>query len=295
MDLLARFADWLNGLLTPVVVPVFVWLNSLANALGRVVLAPFAVLPGWLSATLAAAVTGVLFLVVFKYTSPQRAIKRVRADIKANLLALKLFKDNTSAVMQAQGRVFAGAGRLLVLSLVSVLVMLLPAGLILGQLGLWYQARPLRVGEEALVTLRLNPDPQAGWPDVALEPTGAAEVLVGPVRVRDKREVCWTVRAREDGYHRLAFRVGDRAFDKELAVGDGFMRVSAMRPGWDLEEVLRHPDEEPFRPDSPVRSIDIEYPERPSLVSGTDWWIGYWFVVSLIAGFCFRGWLKVNI
>ena len=72
---------------------IVVWLNALANALGRL-LAPIGQLPGWLSATLVAAATGVLLLLVYKYTSHQRAIKAVRNDIKANLLAVKLFKDS---------------------------------------------------------------------------------------------------------------------------------------------------------------------------------------------------------
>ena len=40
---------------------------------------------------------------------------------------------------------------------------------------------------------------------------------------------------------RLAFEVDGRAADKELAVGDGYMRVSARRPGWDWSEALMHP------------------------------------------------------
>ena len=43
--------------------------------------------------------------VVFKYTSNQRAIKRARDDIKAHLLALKLFKENTRVIFRAQGRI----------------------------------------------------------------------------------------------------------------------------------------------------------------------------------------------
>ena len=53
---------------------------------------PWLCLPGWLSATAVAAVTGVLLLVVFKYTSNQAAIKRVRNDINANLLTLEAFQ-----------------------------------------------------------------------------------------------------------------------------------------------------------------------------------------------------------
>src|SRR4029077_13392403 len=126
-----------------------VWLNAAANACASVLLAPLALLPGWLSATLVAAVTGVLMFIILNHTSNQRAIKRARATIKANLLALSLFKDSASVSLRSQGRILLGAAALLVLAIVPMLVMLVPMCLVLGQLALWYQTRPLRVGEEA--------------------------------------------------------------------------------------------------------------------------------------------------
>jgi hypothetical protein len=274
---------------------VVVWLNAVANALGRWLLAPIGVMPGWLSATLVGAVTGVLFLAIFKYTSNQRAIKRVKDDIKANLLALKLFKDSASVALRAQGRIFLGAFQLLVLALVPMLVMVVPVLLILGQLALWYQARPLQVGEDAVVTLKLNGDAESSWPDMRLEPTPAVETTIGPVRVRSQREICWNIQARAGGYHCLLFHVGDQTGDKELAIGDGFMRVSTLRPGWRWSDVLLNPWEKPFGRDSPIESIAIDYPKRSSWTSGTNSWVIYWFVVSMVAGLCFRRLLNVNI
>ena len=86
---------------------IAVWLNAGANFAGRYLLAPLGALPGWLSATAVAAVTGVLLLAVFKYTSNQRAIERVRNDIDAHLLALKLFNDSPLVALEAQGRVLS--------------------------------------------------------------------------------------------------------------------------------------------------------------------------------------------
>jgi hypothetical protein len=270
-------------------------LNAPANFLGRWLLAPLGALPGWLSATATAAVTGVLLLAVFKYTSDQRAIHRVRNEIDANLLALKLFKDSARVALRAQGRILLGASRLFVLAVVPMLVMAIPVTLMLGQLSLWYQARPLHVGEDSVITLALGGVGRSPLPAVNLEPTEALEVAAGPVRVRSRREVCWSVKARQPGRHRLAFRVGDRTVAKELAIGDGFMRVSAERPGWDASSILMNPWEEPFRPGDPIRSIAIAYPERPSWTSGTGYWVAYWFVVSMVAAFCFRGALGVKI
>jgi hypothetical protein len=274
---------------------VVAWLNVAANAPGRFLLAPVGVLPGWLSATLVAAASGVVLLIVFKYTSHQRAIKEVRDDIKAHLLALRLFKDNVRVTLRAQGRILLGALWLMVLAVLPMLVMLVPVCLMLGQISLWYQARPLRVGEEAVLTMTLNGDADSAWPDVYLHPTNAAEVTLGPVKVLSKRELCWNLKARETGYHRLVFQAGGRAVEKELAIGDGYMRVSIQRPGWSWSDALLHPAEPPFGPDSPVRSVEIEYPQRASWTSGTNSWVIYWFIVSLVAALFFRRFFNVSM
>lgn len=272
-----------------------IWLNSAANATGRLLLAPIAILPGWLSATLAAVGTGILALIAFKYTSNQRAIKRVRDDIKANLLALSLFKDNIAVSLKAQGRICVSAFKLLVLAVVPMLVMIVPMSLMLGQLALWYQARPLAVGDESVVTLKLFEKAGSAWPEVRLEPTSAIETTLGPVRVRSERLLCWGIRARENGLHRLAFTVAGKTIEKELAVGDGFMRTSPLRPEWNWTDALLYPWEKPFPPDSPIQSIEIEYPTRDSWTSGSDSWVVYWFVASMLAALVFRRVFNVNL
>jgi hypothetical protein len=281
----------MNGGLTQLAV----WLNALANALGRVLLAPIAFLPGWLSATMVACVTGVLLLAMFKYTSNQRAVKRARDSIKANLLALKLFKDSTSTVFKAQGGILLGAGRLFLLSLVPMLVMAVPVILLMSQLGLWYQARPLGIGEETVLAVRMAGDAEAAWPNVSLEPNDAIEVKLGPVRVLSQRSVFWNIVGREPGPSQIVVRAGDVTAAKELAIGDGIMRTSIQRPGWHWSEVVLHPSERPFDAESPVQSIEIDYPPRDSWTSGTNTWIVYWFIASMVAAFCFRPWLNVNI
>jgi hypothetical protein len=271
------------------------WINLPANALGRIVLAPIAYLSGWLSATIVAVVTGVLLLIAYKYTSNQRAIKHARAGIKANLLALKLFKDSPLVALRAQGGILAGALRLLILSIVPMLVMALPVLLVLAQLSLWYQARPLRVGEEALLTARLRAEGTNPLSAVQLRPTDAVEVLIGPARIESERAVCWTIRAAHDGDHRLTLMVGDQPVDKELCIGDGPMRLSSQRPGWRWSDILLYPAERPFDTSSSVDSIEIAYPATSSWTSGTDWWVIYWILASMLAAFALRGPLGIHI
>lgn len=272
-----------------------VWLNQGANVCASILLAPLAVLPGWLSTTLVAAVTGVLMLGTFKLTSNQRAVKRVRNEIKANLLALSLFRDSVLVGLRLQGRVLRGAGRLFTLALVPMLVMMVPTCLLLGQLAAWYQARPLRVGEESVVTLYLAGGPGEALPEVQLAPCAAFAVTVGPVRVAQPRMVCWSLRAGQAGYHRLAFEVRGQTFTKDLAIGDGFMRLSPFRPAWRWLDVARYPCETPFGVDSVVQGIELAYPERRSWTAGSSSWLPYWLVASMAFAWLMRPWLKVHL
>jgi uncharacterized membrane protein (DUF106 family) len=276
-------------------VQLITWLNVVTNAIGGLLLAPVAAVSGWLSITVISAALGVLLLVIFKYTSNQMAIGRVRDDIKANLLAVKLFKDSISVTFRSQARVFAGSFKLLFYAIVPMLVMIVPVCLILAQMGLWYQARPLKPSDEpVIVKLKLNNNIDT-LPQVTLKSLPAARTMIGPVRVFSKKEIYWKIKPIEDGYHPLIFHVGDRQYEKQLAIGDGFMRVSPKRPGPDFSDILLYPLEKPFAPDSAVYSISIDYPVRDSRISGTDWWIVYFFIASMIFAFLFKPLLKVRI
>ena len=274
---------------------IVLWLNSFATSMASIVLAPIAWLPGWLSATLIAVVTGIVMLIVFKYTSNQVALKQTRNQIKANLLALSLFKEELRVCLRAQVSLLWQAGRLLLLSLKSVLVMTVPMGLALGQLGLWYQARPVTVGEETIVTVHLAAAATDAIRQIQLNPHPAVRVTIGPVRVFAKNMVCWNIQTAEPGRQTLTFRIGEQEFTKELAIGQGFMPVSLSRPSMDISAMLLHPREQPFERNSLVQSIDVTYPKRNSWTCGSDWWMLYWFVVSMIVAFVARPVLKVAL
>lgn len=274
---------------------IVTWLNVPLNAAGKLLTAPVAAVPGWLSNTVISAAMGVILLVLWKYTSNQDAIGLVKDDIKANMLALKLFKDSISVTLQAQGRVFKGAGGLLFHAIRPMLVVTVPICLILAQMGLWYQARPLQPGEEALVVMKLNGNVDSAWPNVSIACMPAAEVTIEQTRVFSKRQIYWKIKARENGLNNIVFQVDNEQVEKELAIGNGFMRVSLHRPGWHWFDILEHPSEKPFGPDSIVQSISIKYPDRLSRTSGTGWWVAYFFVASMVFAFVAKPFLKVRI
>ncbi len=273
-------------------VSIAAFVNSIMNALFRPLAGIMETVPGWLSNYIFSWIFGVVAIVLFKYTSNQDAIGKVRDNIKAQMLAMKLFKDSMAVTLKVQARLLSGSMLLLLHSLRPMLVMIIPFTLVLSQLGLWYQARPLMPGEQTIIMIKVDP---SVIDDVKLQSLPGAKITAGPVTAIDKNEINWQIEATETGTHEIIFRIADETFAKELLVGEGIVRLSSVRPGADLGQMLMYPEEEPFAADSPVKSISLQYPDRVSYTSGTDWWIGYFFVVSLIAALIFKPVLKVKI
>ncbi len=271
------------------------WLNTGMNTLFGLLRGPMAAVPAWLSLTVVSSVLGVVLLVLFKYTSNQAAIGRVRDRIKARLLGMKLFKDNIPVVLKSQVQVFGSAAMLLVHSVPPILVMALPFCLVLGQLGVWYQAKPLETGEQALITMQLFSPENASLPSVSLMPTEAVKIIAGPSRVPSRQQVYWKVRAIEPGIHQLQFQVGDLQVQKEFSVGSGFMPVSIKRPSLNIGDLILYPAEKPFDKASPVQSIEIGYPDRTEPITGSGNWVITLFIISMLGAFAVKPFLNVKI
>ncbi len=270
-------------------------INVPMNAVGKSLFGFIGIVPGWLSNSIISAILGAIAILIFKHTSNQKTIGKLKDAIKVNMFALKLFKDNLSVTFSSIGGLFKTSLIRLVYTLLPVTVMVIPFCLICSQMGPWYQARPLLTGEEAEVIVRLTGSEYDSLPRVTLSKNNAFEIKIAGFKIPSKREMIWTIKAGQEGLHKLNFNIDGQIYEKELAVGMGFMRVSEKRPGLKFTEILFHPVEKPFSKDSLVQSIIIEYPERISYTSGSDWWIIYLLIVSVLTGFILMPVFKVKI
>ena len=294
-DLLSTFFGWLFGaldaILNPILSPLLAFLNPICTWLGDVVYAVLSPFPVWAGLTVISAVTGVVMLIAFRHTSNQKAIGKVKDDIKANLLALKLYKDELRITFLSQARLLWAIVRLQRYVLTPVLVMALPMMLALAQMGIRYQWRPLRSGEQTLIKMHFAPGAGKSV-EVSIEPHPGLVVEVGPVPGGDLW--VWRVRGGTPGRHTLKFHVAGKTLEKELVVGDGFERVSVLRPSGRWTKQLFHPVERRLAAESKVRSIEILYPSVDSWVRGADYWVVTFFIVSMVAALILAPVFKVR-
>lgn len=275
--------------LLDVITPVMVWLGDLA----------FAALSVFSHATalwIISALTGVFMLLIWRYTSNQDAIADVRSKISANLLASRLFKDNLSVTFRAQRQIIWQAIRLLGYSFRPMLIMLVPFVLIMVQIGLRYEKRPLRVGERARITATIKPDVKfAGAESTLSLPDGLSPDPNDPCRAVPLRTVDWRITATKAGEYALVFGRGEDTVSLPLVVGDDLSRLSAIRGGGFWSRLL-YSAEPSINASSIFESIKIHYESRSTPVFGWDvHWLITLFVLSIIFALIFKPFLKVHI
>lgn len=273
-------------------------LNALLRSLTSAVISLFGDLPPLVPLVVLSALLGVVMAVVFRFTSPQRRLRRVADRSRAEILAIKLFKDEPGVMFAALGRLFRHTGLRLWYSLPPVAVMVVPFTLLLAHLAVWYEYRPLAVGDTAVVELQLAEPAWTTYRDSSLEAPPTIAVETEPLRDDQEHSISWRIRGNEPTSAQLRWQLGDLSVEKQVVVAepvDAFRPVSARRAGASWWDRLLHPVEPGFAANDPVRGIEVNYPKRSTPVFGWDvpWWATL-LVVSIVSALLVRPLVKVQ-
>jgi len=240
---------------------------------------------------------GILLVWIFGKVSNQDAIRRARNRLSAELIALRLFKDDLRIFFGVQGQVLVWTLKYLRHSLIPMLILMGPALIILIQLNLHYGFRPLAIGESALVKVKLR-DPAAltTGAEVTLQAPPNLKVETQGVRIGELKEISWRVRGISPGRFDVVVNDGKTAVTKKAAVGGRMEGVSSLRTGAHWLTNLLYPDEAPILSSSAIESIEILYPELGIFFLGWQMnWMILFFILSLVFGYLFQGVLGVHI
>jgi len=271
-------------------------LNAVLGRVFDLLFLPVRGLTPWAGLLLASLLTALLMLFIFRLTSNQEGIRRTKNRIKAHLLELRLYKDNMSVSLRAQGHILLQNLRYIGYNAKPMLVMIVPLILILAQLNLWFGAAPLWPGEETLVKVKLKEGYGPLETALELKATGGITVETPPVRVEDEGEYAWRLRAVSAGPASLEISVGPHAINKAVVIGGRpLTKVSPRRVRRFLDLVL-YPGEPPLPRDVPVRTVEVLYRGQTLNVLGlgVHWLVAY-LVLSIVLGFALKGVFKVEI
>jgi len=272
-------------------------LNTILGRVFDLLLLPFRSLNPWAGMAFISLLTGLLMLFIYRLTSNQSGIRRVKDKIKAHLLELRLFKDNMGVTMRAQGQILRANLRYLGLNMKPLLVMIVPLLLILAQLNLWFGSDPLAVGRPAILKARLNPDVNVMATEFELESPPEIMVETPPLRIEELREVDWRLKPTAAGTFDLTIRAGDKSYLKTVVVdGTGLKKVSPLKVKRSLLDEVLYPGEKALPGESLIKAIEIVYPAKKLSLLGLrlHWLIAY-LALSIVFGFALKKPFRVEI
>jgi hypothetical protein len=254
------------------------FLNGLLARIFELLLWPLKPLPiVWSIATVSLA-TAVAILFVMRATSDPNALAAARRQLYADLLEIRLFKDDFRSMLRAQlslcrhnasyfGLVFASA------------LWTIP------QCYFTYTGATVNYPVLVAATLK-SPDVV---PDIALDPPPGIRLETGAIWFPALREVAWRVVPDSTGDYILRVHAGGIIYEKTLKVSPRLGRRSVQRPTTRLIDQLRYPSETPLPDSAPLTSIRVDYPDLRINLLGADLsGMEVYYVLSLVFALVLR-------
>jgi uncharacterized membrane protein (DUF106 family) len=265
-------------------------------------------LPSWLMSPLAivimlSVVVGLLMIVLFGYTSDQKAIGIAKDQLKAHLLAVRLYRDQLQVVMGSYGKILRGTGRYLKLAFKPLLYVIIPITLLIVQLDRYLGLTAIHTNTPFLLSARVNNSEALDSVSIDLPPEITANAPA--VHVAADNEVVWRLVANQEGEYEVKIATGGQSatpgvttVTKTVRVSSQLARVSPVRLRDHFWERMFSSGESALPENSPIESIAVDYPERniPLGIAGYEMnWIWLFFILSMIAGFIFKELLGIQV
>jgi len=239
-------------------------------------------------------VVGLLMVVLFGYTSDQKAIGIAKDQLKAHLLAVRLYRDQIPVVMGSYGKILRGTGRYLKLAFKPLLYVIIPIILLMVQIDCYLGSTPIPPNTPFLLTVRTAGGDALN--DATLDLPPEITMSAPPVHVPSTKEIVWRLIGSKEGKYEVKILVAGQSAAKSISVGSGLPRISTVRLRGQFWERVFSSTEPALPENSPIESISINYPDRNIEVAGYGMnWIWLFFILSMVAGFIFKELLGIQI
>ena len=239
-------------------------------------------------------IVGLLMVVLFGYTSDQKAIGIAKDQLKAHLLAVRLYRDQIPVVMGSYGKILRGTGRYLKLAFKPLLYVIIPITLLIVQIDRYLGATPIPPNAPFLLTVHTTGGDALN--DVTVDLPAEIGMTAPPVHIPSTNEIVWRLIGSKEGKYEVKIAAAGQSVAKVVCVGSGLPRISTVRLRGHFWERMFTSAEAALPENSPIESISINYPDRNIEVAGYGMnWIWLFFILSMVAGFIFKELLGIKI
>ncbi len=258
-------------------------LNQLLNRLFDLLMRPFMLSSAWPGLIVASLVASIILVTLFHFSSNPNAIRRTRNRLLARTLELLMFQHDLRASFSACGRILLANAAYLFQFLRPMAIGLIPLLLIFVQMESWFDRRPMRIGEQVVLSVEIDPSASVLDRTVNLQLPEMLKIDSPPVRIPSKNELAWRIVATGTGDGWIDVICGGTSARKSVACANRLVRLSQTRESHGMLQQLFSPSEPPLDDNGPVRRMLVSYPRRELLIGQTEIpWLVAAFVMIMI-------------
>jgi hypothetical protein len=251
--------------------------------------------PIWLMLWLSV-LTAVLVLLVYKYLSSQEAIRAAKDRVRSHILEIRLFQDDPVLMGRAVRAALRANLTYLRLNMRPFLIVFAPLFLLLVQMEARFGYRPLLPNESAVIrsVWRSTVAVDQG-PSPSLIPGDGLTLQSPPVRIRERNEIDWKIRADRMGTNGFVLETTTHSLPLQVLVSEGLLPISPRNVRQGSLDGIWHPASQPLPPEGDLLSVEVGYPRRDFHLLGAKMhWIWPFLILSLLAGYLLKGVFRVQ-
>jgi hypothetical protein len=225
--------------------------------------------------------TSLFVLSVYRAVSSPKKVKDTKNQIKAHILAIRLYRDFWKIIVVSFFKSLYYTGKYFVLNLVPLFLVFPLLFLLFVQMDVRYGMRPFRVNEDIVVKAGFSQD--IGTLNVELQANSHFQVRMNPVFINSLREVNWKLRASQNGASAIAIYVNGTTVRKNLLIGESVPALSNKKMAISSWAHFIYPVEKLLAPTPALKYISLQYPSRSIGFLGIHGhWLFYYLVLTTI-------------
>jgi len=256
-------------------------LNYFLTRACDLLLAPFAGLSPFWGILFLSLLTSLFVLTVYRAVSNPGKVRDTKNQIKANILAIRLYRDFWKTIVGSFFKSMFYTGKYFVLNLIPLFLVLPLMFLLFVQMDIRYGMRPFRPGESITVKARFSRD--IGSVNAEIRPDAHFRPAMNPVFITALREVDWKLQAGASAATAIAIRVDGATVSKSLVIGSGLPALSNKIMSASSLAHFIYPAEKLLAPPTSLEYVSIRYPARSiSFLGLRTHWLVYYLLLTMI-------------
>ncbi len=266
-----------------------------------IILYPFSFINEFWGILFLSFLSSIFVLYIYKLVSSPAKIKETKDLIKANILAIRLYKDFWKVIVSSFVKSLYYTMKYFLLNMIPLLLIIPLMAPVFSQMLIRYEMKPFEIGDEVIIKAKFYKNVDLNGIDAKINSKGQLspkktlswkvdanrQIIkqdMKPVFLNAINEINWKMQVIKEGKQDIELIINEKIYRKSFVSEKGFRGIiSEYKYGKSNIDHILYPGEEIFNDNETLKYINIYYKGRLISFLGTEiHWLIHYLILMLI-------------